>query len=192
MPQEEQVDEVQAIFPTETPESSLEKDTKLFILEEDDQKETFKLPTLLQKSSQRSLKHKFGETAFATLNSCPENPTVENHLNHNPLKEMILVSPFSSPNIASPPDPFNEELLKEDIMEEWSNGIIDFSEAVWIDSPSITIPCSIRGIAVEAQLIPNIEGNIMPWHLCNTRFIKEHKPSNHIRARIKSHVYTTE
>ena len=28
--------------------------------------------------------------------------------------------------------------------------------------------------------------------LCNTRFIKEHKPSNHIRARIKSHVYTTE
>ena len=25
---------------------------------------------------------------------------------------------------------------------------------------------------------------------CNTRFIKGHKPSNHIRARIKSHVYT--
>ena len=28
--------------------------------------------------------------------------------------------------------------------------------------------------------------------ICNTRFIKGHKPSNHIRARIKSHVYTTE
>ena len=28
--------------------------------------------------------------------------------------------------------------------------------------------------------------------LCNTRFIKGHKPSNHIHARIKSHVYTTE
>ena len=27
---------------------------------------------------------------------------------------------------------------------------------------------------------------------CNTWFIKGHKPSNHIRARIKSHVYTTE
>ena len=27
---------------------------------------------------------------------------------------------------------------------------------------------------------------------CNTQFIKEHKPSNHIRAKIKSHVYTTE
>ena len=30
------------------------------------------------------------------------------------------------------------------------------------------------------------------WGECNTRFIKGHKPSNHIRARIKSHVYTTE
>ena len=26
----------------------------------------------------------------------------------------------------------------------------------------------------------------------NTRFIKGHKPSNHIRAKIKSHVYTIE
>ena len=29
-------------------------------------------------------------------------------------------------------------------------------------------------------------------YTCNTWFIKGHKPSNHIRARIKSHVYTTE
>ena len=28
--------------------------------------------------------------------------------------------------------------------------------------------------------------------MCNTWFTKGHKPSNHIRARIKSHVYTTE
>ena len=28
--------------------------------------------------------------------------------------------------------------------------------------------------------------------LCNTRFIKGHKPSNHICTRIKSHIYTTE
>ena len=28
--------------------------------------------------------------------------------------------------------------------------------------------------------------------VCNTRFIKGHKPSNYICARIKSHVYTTE
>jgi len=32
----------------------------------------------------------------------------------------------------------------------------------------------------------------LPPPVCNTRFIKGHKPSNHIRARIKSHVYTTE
>ena len=93
---------------------------------------------------------------------------MEKHLNHDPLEEMMLVSPFSSPNIASPPDPFSEALLKEDKREESSNGIIDFSEAVWIDSPSITIPCSIRGIDVEAQLIPNMEGNIMLWHLAHT------------------------
>ena len=76
---------------------------------------------LHEKSSQGSLKHKSGETGFATLFSCPEDPMVEHHLNHDPFKEMILMSPFISPNIASPLDPFNEELLKEDIREEWSN-----------------------------------------------------------------------
>ena len=95
---------------------------------------------LLEKSSQGSLKHKCGEIAFATLNSCPENPMVEHHLNHDPFEAMMIVPSFISPNIASPPDPFNEALLKEDIREEWSNGIIDFSKAVWIDLPSITIP----------------------------------------------------
>ena len=37
-----------------------------------------------------------------------------------------------------------------------------------------------------------LQSNLALIPLCNTRFIKEHKPSNHIRARIKSHVYTTE
>jgi hypothetical protein len=45
IPQEEPVDEVQAIFPTETPESSLVKDAELIIQEEDDQDETLELPT---------------------------------------------------------------------------------------------------------------------------------------------------
>jgi len=44
-PQEEPVDEVQAIFPAETHESSLEKDVELFIQEKDDQDETLELPT---------------------------------------------------------------------------------------------------------------------------------------------------
>ena len=37
---------------------------------------------------------------------------------------------------------------------------------------------------------PTVDIALIP--LCNTRFIKGHKPSNHIRARIKSHVYTIE
>jgi hypothetical protein len=34
--------------------------------------------------------------------------------------------------------------------------------------------------------------SMIPHSYCNTRFTKGHKPSSHIRARIKSHVYTTE
>ena len=90
---------------------------------------------LHENSLQGSLKHKSEEIAFATLNSCPENPTVEHHLDHDPFEEMMLVSPFISPNIASPPDPFNEELLMGDIREEWSNGIIDFSEEFGLIHP---------------------------------------------------------
>ena len=36
------------------------------------------------------------------------------------------------------------------------------------------------------------EGKYNMNNTCNTRFIKGHKPSNHICARIKSHVYTIE
>jgi len=66
---------------------------------------------------------------------------VEHHDNHNLFEEMMLAPLFISPNIASTPDPLNDR-------------IIDFFEAVWIESPSSTIPCSIRGITVEAQLSP--------------------------------------
>ena len=37
---------------------------------------------------------------------------------------------------------------------------------------------------------PTVDMALIP--LCNTRFIKGHKPGNHIRARIKSHVYIIE
>ena len=43
---------------------------------------------------------------------------------------------------------------------------------------------------VLSRLRPTVDIAQIP--LCNTRFIKGHKPSNHIRARIKSHVYTIE
>ena len=118
------------------------------------------LENLLQeKSAQGSLNHDSGETAPI---SCLEIPMAEHHDDHNLFEEIMLVSPFISPNIASPPDPLNDALLKEDIREELSNRIVDFSEAVWIESPFTIIPCSIWGITIEAQLIPNMEGNIMP------------------------------
>ena len=46
-------------------------------------------------------------------------------------------------------------------------------------------------MAVKAEYA-ELEWTAVSVCRCNTRFIKEHKPSNHIRARIKSHVYTTE
>ena len=121
-----------------------------------------------EKSSQGSLSHDSGETAFTPPISYLEIPMMEHHDDHNLFEEMMLVSPLIFPNIASPPDPLNEALLEKNTREEWSDRIIDFSEAVWIESPSTIIPCSIRGIAVEAQLIPNMEGNIMPWHLAHS------------------------
>ena len=45
-----------------------------------------------------------------------------------------------------------------------------------------------KGFSLEGAL-DNVDLSVPS---CNTRFIKGHKPSNHIRARIKSHVYTTE
>ena len=86
------------------------------------------LENLLQeKPSQGSLSYESGETSPI---SYPKNPMVEHHDDHNPLEKMMLASPLTYPNIASPPDPLNEALL----------------EAVWIESPSTIIPCSIRGM----------------------------------------------
>jgi hypothetical protein len=55
IPQEEPVEEVLAIFPIETPNSSLEKDVELFIQEEDDLGETLELPTHGQHVSRSNL-----------------------------------------------------------------------------------------------------------------------------------------
>lgn len=111
MPQEEQVDEVRAIFPAKTPESSLDKDAELFIQEEDDQEETFESAALLQKSSQGSLK--FRESGFAV--PCLETPIAEHSVDHVLLEEVKLVSAFVSPKPIShlyeterPPSPSSE------------------------------------------------------------------------------------
>ena len=46
----------------------------------------------------------------------------------------------------------------------------------------------------EAEEDESLGGHLVKAAMvtCNTRFIRGHKPSNHIRARIKSHAYTTE
>ena len=98
MPQEEQVDEVQDIFPAKTPESSLDKDAELFIQEEDDQEETFELPTFLKKSSQWSLNDEFRESVFAI--PCLETPIAEHSVDHVLLEEVKFVSAFISPKLS--------------------------------------------------------------------------------------------
>ena len=92
MPQEEHDDGVQGFFPAKTPESSLEKDARLFIPEEDDQEGTFELPTFLQKSSQRNLNEEFRENAFATPIPCLETTMEELHVDHDLLEEVKFVS----------------------------------------------------------------------------------------------------
>jgi hypothetical protein len=68
----------------------------------------------------------------------------------------------------SPPDPPKKEILKEAIVDEWSDGVRCFSKTIWISLPSTIIPCSIRGNIVEAYLNPIMEVNIMSWHLAYT------------------------
>ena len=52
--------------------------------------------------------------------------------------------------------------------EEWSDGEKHFSEAIWISSPFMITPCSIRGTTVEAHINPIMEVNVLPWHLACT------------------------
>ena len=76
-PQEEIVDEVEAILPVETPESSLENDAELFSEEEDDQDETFELPTHEQPPRQPiELKPLPSGLRYAFLNDNTETPII--------------------------------------------------------------------------------------------------------------------
>jgi hypothetical protein len=77
-----------------------------------------------------------------------------------------LTEPSLIPTVpSSPPDPPNKAILKETIEEKWSDGVRCFFEVIWISSPSMIIPCSIRENIIEAHLNPFMEVNIMPWHL---------------------------
>ena len=84
------------------------------------------------------------------------------------------------------------------LTEECSAAIANEAPEKKRDPGCPTIPCSIGSLMFERALCDlGASVSVMPKNVfeklcCNTRFIKEHKPSNHIRARIKSHVYTTE
>ena len=54
----------------------------------------------------------------------------------------------------------------------------------WVKDGRIRPPDVMGGLGFRYLTWPDSK--------CNTRFIKGHKPSNHIHARIKSHVYSIE
>ena len=76
-PKEETIDEVEAVLPIETPDSSLEQDADLFTEEEDDQDETFELPTHEQPPRQPiELKPLPSGLRYAFLNDNTETPII--------------------------------------------------------------------------------------------------------------------
>jgi hypothetical protein len=113
-----------------------------------------------------------------------DNPTKNpkdtlNHLDAQQRKEpsSVQIQPArnllaeSSPRLMVPPlppDPPTKTFIMDAMEKKWSTGVEHFSEALWICSPSRILPCSIKGITIEAHLNPAIEVNIMPWHLAYT------------------------
>ena len=88
---------------------------------------------------------------------------------HTDQSRDLLTEPSLRPTIPlSPPNILNEAILKEAMREEWSDGVKCFSEEIWISSPSMITPCSIRGTTVEAHFNLLMEANVLPWPLAYT------------------------
>ena len=66
--------------------------------------------------------------------------------------------------------------------KEYNRKIVSADKALWEEDLKLD--------QFYLGFCPTVNIALIP--LCNTRFIKGHKSSYHIRARIKSHVYTTE
>jgi hypothetical protein len=80
-----------------------------------------------------------------------------------------LTEPSLRPTVPPlPPDPPTETSIMDAMERKWSTGVEHLSKALWICSPSTILPCSIKGITVEAHLNPVMEVNIIPWHLAYT------------------------
>jgi hypothetical protein len=91
-------------------------------------------------------------------------PSVQIHPARNLLTESSprpMVPPL-------PPDLPTETFIMDAMEKKWSTGVEHFSEALWICSPSMILPYSIKGINVEAHVNTVMEVNIMPWHLAYT------------------------
>jgi hypothetical protein len=83
-----------------------------------------------------------------------EPSSVQIHLASNLLIE-------SSPRPTVPPlpiDPPTETSIMDAMEKKWSTGMEHFSEALWICSPSTILPCTIKGITIQAHLNPIMEG----------------------------------
>ena len=86
-----------------------------------------------------------------------------------------------------------EDFLDSDY--EWSDGdddlFADFVDADVDDQGAAKRGKKAKDSRLKGEATQPRIGDVSSDE-CNTRFIKGHKPSNHIRARIKSHIYTTE
>jgi hypothetical protein len=74
-----------------------------------------------------------------------------------------LTEPSPRPTVPPlSPDPPNEKSIMKAMENNWLTRVGNFSEALWICSPSTIISCSIRGIIIEAHLNPIMKVNVMP------------------------------
>ena len=88
---------------------------------------------------------------------------------HTDQSRDLLTEPSLRPTVPpSPPDPHNEAPLEEAMNEDWSDGEKCFYEEIWISSPSMITPYSIRGTSIDAHINPIMEVNVLPWHLAYT------------------------
>ena len=66
--------------------------------------------------------------------------------------------------------PFEEVSPKIEASKEWLSEVKRSSEAIWILSPSTTLPCSLRGTNIEALLNLTVGTSIMSAFLAKKSF----------------------
>ena len=104
-----------------------------------------------------------------TLNSLDAQLGEDSYSVHTDHSRNLLTEPSPRPMLPpTPHDPPDEAYLEEAMREEWSDEVTRFSKAIWNSLPFQVVPCSVRGITVEAHCNPIMEVNIMPWHLAVT------------------------